>query len=255
MKSDFLDGNFLASEERVPITEVKTNATRASATNGLKDHIWDNFSSETYKTLPAVGAIDVWNPIRQERSRGRCRPRPRLLPSAVAGGRLGARAVLHNNAVGKHVHGVSVDERMEAFDDAITKLLWPEKRDGAAGVARDGQSTSLWLTTQESCIQVPESYIHRVGCAGSCANTLVDEGRRARSPSTGPIPKGTPVNLLANTNLELNGVRKAGDLASLLSTVEMMKGVKRKGLTGRCDQETLAGVRRREEALPPQFLP
>ncbi len=41
------------------------------------------------------------------------------------------------------------------------------------------------------------------------------------------------MNLLANTNLELGGVRKAGDLAHLLlDTVKVMKAIKSEGLTG-----------------------
>lgn len=237
MKADFLEGNFLASEERVPITEVKTNATRAAATNGLKDHIWDNFSSETYKTLPAVGAIDVWNPISKTDSKwtvpspGRGYYRPASLVAVWS-----AAPLLHNNTLGKHVHGVSVKERMEAFDDAITKLLWPEKRAGAAGNkdGADGQSTSLWLTTQESWLKVPESYIHSSTLRRKLRDHLeTDPETGEKSFAFGPIPKGTPVNLLANTNLELSGIRKAGDLASLLiDSVKVMKDIQRQGLTG-----------------------
>ena len=36
MKPDFLDGNFLSAEIRVPVTVVKTNATRAVASNALQ---------------------------------------------------------------------------------------------------------------------------------------------------------------------------------------------------------------------------
>jgi len=237
MEPDFLEGNFLASEERVPITEVRTNATRAAATNGLAGHIWDNFSSETYKKLPAVGAIDVWDPIAKADGKwtvpspGRGYYRPASLVAVWS-----AAPLLHNNALGKHVHGISVDERMEAFNDAITKLLWPEKRAGAEGNkdGADGQSTSLWLTTEESWLKLPESYLnswllrHRLR-----KHMETDPSTGARSFAFGPIPKGTPVNLLANTNLELSGVRKAGDLASLLiDSVKVMKDIKRQGLTG-----------------------
>jgi hypothetical protein len=238
VKSDFLDGNFLASEERVPITEVRTNATRASATNGLAGHIWDNFSSETYKTLPAVGAIDVWDPITKTDSKwtvpspGRGYYRPASLVSVWSSAPL-----LHNNAIGKHVHGVSVKERMEAFDDAITKLLWPEKRAGAAGNkdGADGQSTSLWLTTEESWLKLPESYLEDSRALRHLLkdHMQTDSKTGEKYFAFGPIPKGTPVNLLANTNLELSGVHKAGDLASLLlDSVKVMQDIKDKKLTG-----------------------
>src|SRR5688572_16314234 len=69
MQTDFLEGNHLGNEERIPITEVRTNAARAVATNGMAGQIWDNFSSETYKTLPPVGSIDVWDPINKTDSK------------------------------------------------------------------------------------------------------------------------------------------------------------------------------------------
>jgi len=237
MKSDFLDGNFLASEERVPITEVRTNATRAAATNGLKDHIWDNFSSQTYKELPAVGAIDVWDPISKTENKwevpspGRGYYRPASLVAVWS-----AAPFLHNNAVGKHVHGVSVDERMVAFNDGITKMLWPEKRSGAAGNkdGADGQSTSLWLTTQESWLKVPESYLHSSLLKRKLRDHMeIDPLTGEKDFAFGPIPKGTPVNLLANTNLELSGLTKAGDLAGLLiEAIKVMKDIKAQGLAG-----------------------
>jgi len=68
MQPDFLEGNFLGSEVRYPVTVIKTNATRAVASNAMRDHIWDNFSSETCKTLPAVGPIQVWDPIPPRRA-------------------------------------------------------------------------------------------------------------------------------------------------------------------------------------------
>jgi mono/diheme cytochrome c family protein len=237
MKPDFLVGNFLGSEERVPITEVGTNAQRAAATNGLKDHIWDNFSSQTYKDLPAVGQIDVWDPIAGTTSKwtvpspGRGYYRPASLVSVWSGAPL-----LHHNVIGKHVHGVSVDERMEAFNDAITKLLWPEKRGGAQGNkdGADGQSTSLWLTTEESWLSVPESYLHTRTLKRLLRNHMVvDPATGEKSFAFGPIPKGTPVNLLANTNLELGGLGKDRELASLLiESVKVMKSIKNDNLTG-----------------------
>jgi hypothetical protein len=233
---DFLDGNFLSSEERVPLTEVRTNATRAVATNALAGQVWDNFSSETYKTLPPVGAIDVWDPIHKTESKwsvpgnGRGYYRPPSLVSIWA-----SAPFFHNNALGKHVHGVSVDQRMEAFNDAIEKLLWPEKRAGAAGNkdGADGQSTSLWRTTEESWVKLPEAYLDKPLRRLLRGNLQVDPTTGGRYFAFGPIPKGTPVNLLANTNLELSGVFKASDLAKLLlESVAVMKDIKDKGLTG-----------------------
>ena len=236
MKPDFLADNFLSSEERRPISEVKTNAARAVAANALRDHVWDNFSSETYKNLPGVGAIAVWDPIEQTDStwnvpangRGYYRP-----PSLV--GLWTGAPFLHQNALGKHVHGVSVDERMEAFTDAITKLLWPENRKGSSGNrdGADGQSTSLWKTTEESWIFLPESYIESGLLRRLLRSHMTTDERGGRHFAFGPIPEGTPVNLLSNTNLEITGAGKARHLASLLiESVRVMKDIKSQGLSG-----------------------
>ena len=237
MKPDFLTDNFLGSEVRYPVTLIKTNATRAVARNGMRDHIWDNFSSETYKTLPAVGAIQVWDPLSgTDRpwtvpANGRGYYRPPSLVSVWA-----SAPFFHNNALGKHVHGVSVTDRLEAYDDAAKKLLWPELRGGGKGNqdGADGQSTSLWLTTEESWLQLPESYLHSRILRKLLASDLqTDPETGAKYFAFGPIPKGTPINLLANTNLELGGLRKDAELAGfLLKALKALKDVKKEGLTG-----------------------
>ena len=48
---------------RVPVTLLRTNACSPLATNAIADNIWDNFSSQTYKELPSVGTITVYNPM------------------------------------------------------------------------------------------------------------------------------------------------------------------------------------------------
>ena len=61
--ADFLDGNFLSTELRVPITLLGINACSPLATNAIRNNIWDNFSSESYKTLPSAGTIKIRNPV------------------------------------------------------------------------------------------------------------------------------------------------------------------------------------------------
>jgi len=216
MRPEFLDGNFLGSEVRYQVTLIKTNATRAVASNSIRGHVWDNFSSETYKTLPAVGPIQVWDPFTGEErpwevpggGRGYYRP-----PSLV--GVWMSAPFFHNNALGKHVHGVTTAERMEAFNDAVTKLLWPERRLG---------KDSIWRTDVESWLQIPRSYLP--DALGAYADAK-------GSVNIGPIPKGTPINLLANTNLELGGFSKDARLAQLLlRTIDALKDIKREELTG-----------------------
>lgn len=76
---------------------------------------------------------------------------------------------------------------MRAFNDAIEKLLWPEKR---AGV------NSIWITTESSYLRIPEQFVPEL-LRPSCKNGFLD---------IGPIPKGTPINLLANVEPDLKSV-------------------------------------------------
>src|SRR5262249_41278748 len=60
---DFLDGNYMSNDARVPVTLPQTNACSPLATNAIAGNIWDNFSSQSYKDLPSVGTITVYNPF------------------------------------------------------------------------------------------------------------------------------------------------------------------------------------------------
>lgn len=60
---DFLEGNYLSTERRVPLDLIQTNACSAIATNGLAGDIWDNFTSSTYKSLPPPGEVTVHDPV------------------------------------------------------------------------------------------------------------------------------------------------------------------------------------------------
>ena len=62
LKGDFRENNFFSDEVRHSVVDVQTNAARACGTNATEGHIWANFSSQTYKELPSVGIIEVWNP-------------------------------------------------------------------------------------------------------------------------------------------------------------------------------------------------
>jgi len=102
---------------------------------------------------------------------------------------------------------------MEAFNDAIEKLLWAEKRDGAG---------SIWRTTVESSLQIPQSY----------APWLKSLAEPDGFIHIGPIPKGTPINLIANTNLQLGGLRKTHQqLTLLVRALKALKQVNDEGLT------------------------
>src|SRR4029077_10214772 len=63
MKPDFLENNFLSNEKRYPVSLIKTNAARALGTNAKAGHVWENFSSQTYKEIPPVNELELYNPI------------------------------------------------------------------------------------------------------------------------------------------------------------------------------------------------
>jgi hypothetical protein len=109
---------------------LQTNLCSPLATNAIANHIWDDFSSQTYKDLPSNGDVDVINPMTGKTEKftmpagGRGFTRP---PSLVA---LWSTAPYFvNNTLGHFEPEPSVEARMRSFDDSIRQLLWPEKRE------------------------------------------------------------------------------------------------------------------------------
>jgi cytochrome c5 len=201
-KADFLKNNFLSTEARIPVTVVQTNAARAFATNATRGHVWDNFSSETYKTLPSVGEIEVQHPLDgsmhsfQAPDGG---PGYYRVPSLI--GVWATAPLLHNGALGTYTGDPSVAGRMKAFNDAITKLLWPDEWLGLASIPR---------TTVESFIDIPAAYLPR-------QLQPLTQGGFLR---IGPIPAGTPIDLLANADLDLSDHGKAVERIRFISKLQ-----------------------------------
>lgn len=187
LKDDFRDGNLFADERRYSVAKIGTNAARAFGTNATKGHIWQNFSSDTYKQLPASDPIEVYNPYTDSMQSF---PSPSggpgyyRTPSLVS---LWTSApFLHNNSVGKFTGDPSVAGRMEAFNDAIEKLLWPDRRLG---------KDSIWRTSRECSLQLQGAALP--SALRVLLKPHLDSDGYFR---LGPIPAGTPVNLLANLN-------------------------------------------------------
>ncbi len=209
LKDDFLADNYLSSELRVPVTLLETNACSPLATNALGGNIWDNFSSQSYKDLPSVGQVIVHHPITGEPRKydmpagGRGYTRPASLVSIWS-----TAPFLQNNSVGEFYWSGSVEDRMKSFDDSIQQLLWPEKRRGermfktASGKELPGH---IDVTSSRSYLKVPKGYLPDFlqkeplyGLIEHAAPWAVGE----QGVEIGPIPKGTPVNLVSNIDLE-----------------------------------------------------
>ena len=195
---DFLDGNFLSNDARVPVTLLQTNACSPLATNAIGGNIWDNFSSASYKSLPSVGTITVYDPFTGK-------PQPYKMP---AGGRgytrvpslisLWATApYLLNNSVGKFEASPSVAARMTSFQDSITQMLWPDKRDKDP-VLGDKIPGVIDRTTVTSWLRIPTGYLPDVIKRSQAVLKLAVPVFDEKGIEIGPIPKGTPVDLLAN---------------------------------------------------------
>ena len=215
LKDDFLKDNYLSTDARIPLTLLQTNACSPLATNALGDNIWDNFSSQSYKDLPSVGDITVRDPYTGNANtytmpaggRGYTR-----VPSLISV--WSTAPLLLNNTLGHFEASPSVDARMSSFNDAIEQLLWPEKRakdsdqkaslpDGVSFL--DGPGPSLVdRTTQRTYLRVASGYLPPPLSSPTAAKVehailpwlFGDDGIQI-----GPIPAGTPVNLLANVDL------------------------------------------------------
>jgi len=140
----FIKDNFLSNELRIPITLVGTYAGRALATNAMRGNVWDNYSSETFKTLKSVGPIRYYNPYavgasavrfdpygtNAEFTDGRSEGGPGYFRPATLISIWATAPFFHNNALGIFTDDTSVEGRLLRFDDAIRKLLWNKQRPG-----------------------------------------------------------------------------------------------------------------------------
>ena len=189
---DFLAHNYLSDERRHPVTVIGTNLGRTLGSNPERGHIWNDFSSETYKALPPVGEVKVFDWSKPSLfgdgllsvevpgdGRGYYR-------TPTLAGVWSTAPLLHTNALGRHIPDPSVAARIEAFEDAMGKLLWPERRDGV--VLRSSSAATLRLP---------------IGCKGdACA---IDRA----------FPAGTPISLVMSVDPEANWFDRLREFWSL----------------------------------------
>jgi len=148
--------------------------------------------------LPSVGAITVYDPFtgkpQQFQMPGGGRGYTRV-PSLIS---LWSTApYLLNNTIGKFNESPSVEARMEAFQDGIAKMLWPEKRDKDE-VLGDKVPGMIQRTTVTSWLRIPTGYLPDAVKASSKLLNLAVPVFDQKGIEIGPIPKGAPVDLLAN---------------------------------------------------------
>lgn len=164
----FWEENYLSTDMRIPVTMTGTNSARSMATNAKSGHVWEDFASNTFKDLASVGAIRYHDPFSgatNEYEAPAGGPGYYRVPTLI--GAWATAPFLHNNALGDYNHDPSVKGRLEAFDDAIEKLLWPEKRlDQPHDLAKLDQSQTrssdelkrdgglIWRTSRETDFRI-----------------------------------------------------------------------------------------------------
>lgn len=222
--ADFLDGNYLSSDARIPSTLLRTNVCSPLATNALAGNIWDNFSSQSYKQLPSVGTVTLFDPFTGDRM-------PYAMP---AGGRGYTRVpslisiwstapFLLNNSVGPFNGDPSVVGRMKSFDASMEQMLWPEKREHDT-VLGDKVPGVIDRTTQRSTITIPTGYVPELlrPLQDWIHRWLPWIGDDSGGVVLGPIPQGVPVGLLSNIKLRAESDDLGDKLAQVTGVGELL---------------------------------
>ena len=227
LQKDFLVDNYLSIDQRVPVTLLQTNACSPLATNAIAGNIWDNFSSLSYKQLPSVGSITVYDPFTGAASQykmpagGRGYTRPPSLISVWS-----TAPFLLNNSLGKFSTSPSVAARMDAFQDAIEKLLWPEKRQQDSLLPGKIPGT-IDRTTEKSYIRIQPGYLpDNLKPLQSTGQRLLPAVFSNGGVVLGPVPKGTPVDLLANIDLLGEGTTPAEKLQHQQKVLDLLLKMK-----------------------------
>lgn len=195
--------DWLGNEEREPVTKIGVFRCRSLHSNHMRGHVWDEFSSETYKKSPTPPGIPE---LKGQEGGGRGYMRNVSLLSVWT-----QAPFLHNNAIGpelcNHVHeregpciekDPSVEGRLKLFEDSMKQLLNPGTRGrkitvtDADIIVPVGPQPGEGVTA--SFTGVP--YLSKLGLllklygGPDIANAL--QGAKV------VIPKGTPVALLAS---------------------------------------------------------
>jgi hypothetical protein len=186
-RSDFFDDNFLSDDNRYPIVSadwrfaIGTNSKRALGTNAGAGHIWNDFSSKTYKELPSPGSVHLYNPLDPSKPIDFHFPEGKgyyRVPSLI--GVWATAPLLHNNALGVRTDDPSVAGRLRAFEEAMDEMFHPDRRRGVRSIKR---------TTVDSTLPLGRVTLR--------------------------IPAGTPVDLIANIDFRALVAVGRTDVASM----------------------------------------
>jgi len=192
LRDDFLTDNYMSDDQRYPVSDLGTNAARAMGTNAQAGHMWGQMSSLTYKQMKeekvqqqdrddTFKPVDLYNPLTGKYDHKFAGQKAFYrTPTLVS---IWATApYLHNNSLGEFSPDPSIAGRMAAYQDGMTKLLWPERRLGVRSVK---------VTTEDSSL--PDLF-------PVLKNLLPELAPYDFDPAALRVPKGTAINLLTNIN-------------------------------------------------------
>ena len=228
---EFLKNNYLSTELRVPIPLLGINACSPLGTNAIRNNIWDNFSSESYKQLPSAGAIKIRHPVTGAESDytlaagGRGYIRPASLVSLWS-----TAPFLQNNTVGPFRYKGTVEARMDSFDKSIEQMLWPERRekdDLFKAVSGPGVGIIDRLTV-DSELDIPRGYVpgYLRAVLGLSRRFLPFITSGDSSFKIGPFPKDMPIGLLTNIDLQGSELPENEQAAHRKKIVTLLKHAK-----------------------------
>jgi hypothetical protein len=132
---------------------------------------------------------------------------------------------LLNNSVGVFDALPGVTNRVNAFEKSMQQMLWPETRQKDSLLPQ--LPGTIDRTTETSYLTVPAGYLPDLlrpllGAGSRLLPAVFGDGE----VRIGPIPKGTPINLLANLDLlgeGLEGEQKAEHLKRVVDLLLKMQ--------------------------------
>lgn len=182
-RTDFLEvddkgerKDWLGSEELTAVDEVLTNRCRSLHSNHMAGHVWDEFSTDVYKSRPNVNKAADVPELSKDKSGGRGYYRNISLLSLWT-----QAPFLHNNGIGPEIckpfnkqyqNGcvrmdgdlVSTEGRVKLYEESMRALLNPDKR-------------------------------------GKKVDVLQADGKISLGSLSAKIKKGTPTRIVASMNL------------------------------------------------------
>ena len=148
--------------------KIETNSARAFAANAKAGHVWDNFSSLTYKQLSPVDELEFFNPF-DEAHPIKFKPKEKdvapgyyRVPSLVSV--WSSAPLFYNNALGEFTGDPSVAGRMDAFSctsrSSIKSMTVAAKSVNAARSA--SVHTCGWVSMTQNAPRLNPSEVRRV---------------------------------------------------------------------------------------------